>query len=236
MDKDKDRRILISTNVSDELYYDCLELVSKKTVFKSMSALARTGMWIACVRERKGKGAQLVRTPIIERRNGKVIAVDYHKTKKLQVWVERQLYDMCKELVDNGLVYKSMSELVRDGMQMAFDKNSGYMDTLREEVFSKYREDDMAETRCRIDGTLMRLRVSARWLKLEATNNLGALVEDLHDPTLSTEAIGKKYGTRIELYNMHQTLPTDSDYGDAYKQTNAYKIEHGLPIDDDDSI
>lgn len=164
--------------------------------------------------------------------------MDYRDTKQVHIWIDRTLYDMCKDLVDNGLVYKSMSELVRDGMQMAYDMHSGYNNVLYAEIDSKYSPDQMTETRCKIDGTLMRLRVNARWMAKHGTNNLVSLIDDLHDPMLSLTTIGNRYGTKIELYNMHERAPDDpvgSDIGEGYKDTYAYKLEHGLPIEDGDA-
>jgi Arc/MetJ-type ribon-helix-helix transcriptional regulator len=54
---------------------------------------------------------------------------DRHKdSRKVQVWVPEWLYDQCKELV--GIVggYNSLSELMRDGMEMALDKNIGVVE------------------------------------------------------------------------------------------------------------
>lgn len=144
-------------------------------------------------------------------------------TKKTQVWMEEHIYEICVGLVEMGL-YRSLAELMRDGMNMVIEKSSGYEEARQEEAASMFSPDAMVQTKIKIDGTLMRMRVNARWWHLYAANQLKNLIDDLHIPQ-PLSAIEEKYGTRIELYNMHEAIVTDED---AYKETHAYKQEHGL--------
>lgn len=153
--------------------------------------------------------------------------MDRHKdSRQLHIWVDGYIYDACVELV-NTKVYRSISELVRDGIDMAIDKASGYIDARNKEIVERYGEHELMETRIKIDGTLMRMRIYARWWHMHADTMLIPLIEDLHIPQ-ALSIIEEKYGTKIELYSMHEPVV---DYGDEYKETYAYKVEHGL-IDD----
>lgn len=143
---------------------------------------------------------------------------------KVQVWFDRVLYDQAKELIETG-AYLSMAELVRDGAQMAIDKNSGYLDTVNEEIVSKYREDELMATRIKIDGTLIGIKLNARWFAKYGAYKLIPLIDDLAIPG-PISAIEEKYGTTIELYDLNQ--PEDGVVDDGYKETHAYKYEHGL--------
>lgn len=152
----------------------------------------------------------------------------YNDYRQVHVWIEDMLYDNAKALVDAG-VYRSMSELVRDGINMALDKNAGYEEERRQEVISKFGPTDMMETRIKIDGTIMRLRIYARWWHLGGNNQIESLTHDLHYPENTIPMLEEKYGTKIELFNMHQVIPDkDDDYMAGLKETYAYKVEHGL--------
>jgi len=150
---------------------------------------------------------------------------DRHKaSKQIRVWVSEELYDQCKELVDSGVV-ASMSELVRKGMQMAFDEDSGYLDLVRENAARAYTEDQM--TGFMNTGTAY-ISVNARWFAMHGTGSYGYLCDDINDdPTLNIKALEDKYGTPIVVGDKTSNTPTVDEH-DGYRNTYAYRLEHDL--------
>lgn len=165
--------------------------------------------------------------------------MDRHKSFKIQVWVPHELYDLCKELVDYGEMFDSMSDLVRRGMQYMADEHSGYAEMVREEIANKYGPSDMGGWI--YTGTCY-VRVNARWMARYGNDKMGYMIEDINDNPMPHAALEDKYGTDIEIVDTAQwnilygkgnrTKPSSTSgsgsWEDSVKETWAYKQEHGL--------
>jgi len=167
-------------------------------------------------------------------------STDRHKSKQIHVWISEELYDQARELVDMGDLFVSMAELIRRGMQHVVDEYSGYSEMVREEIAAKHGPNDMGAWL--YTGTCY-VRVNARWQARYGPTKIGYMIDDINDNPMPHTELEAKYGTTIEIVDKavfdsmystssaRRTTPSSTmstTFDDAYKDTWAYKQEHGL--------